>query len=139
MIDGQELECPDRLELGIEAELRTLDGAVEARALGYAFQGRPGFRFESPAGTVFANLRDVKGSLRLSLPEADDIERAVLGTDLFYRPDRIEGDMHTYILLRQGPVTAALYSPLQGHWPDVEGPPAPPQVGEPDVEAGASR
>lgn len=124
-IDGQEWECADRLELGIEAELRTLDGAVEARAIGYAFQGRPGFPFESPAGTVFANLRDVRGSLQLSLPQGEDIQRAVLITDLFYKPERIEGDIHAYVLQSTGPSTATLYYPIGGHWPDVESAPTP--------------
>ena len=127
----------DRLELGIDAELRTLDGAIEATASGYVLQGRPGFSFESPAGSVFADLREVRGTLQLPLPAGTAIARAVLSTDLFFKADRIEGDIHTYILVSDGSVSSTLYYPLGGHWPDrPESPAAPAAVARPDDGAG---
>jgi hypothetical protein len=103
------LECSDRLELRIEAQLRTLDGIVDATALGYAFQGRPGFSFESPAGTVFTGLPDIPDTRPLSWLEFTQLGDAGESTSLYFNDERTEGDVHT-----RAP------APLWGHWPDDE-------------------
>lgn len=102
LIEGfeEELECPDRLELGIEVALRTLDGAIETTAVGYALWGRPSYSFGedgealaggSPAGSVFASPRDVRGTLRVS-SEAR-LRNAVLITSLYFEPESTEGEI----------------------------------------------
>ena len=125
--------CSDRLELGIEVELRTLDGAVSATASGYVLQGREGFSFETPAGSQRANLRDVSGSLKLFPPERPAIVLGLLMIDLFFKPDLIEGDLRPYYQLSARPGTAEDYIPLSGHWPDVPALPDTPVVASPDV------
>jgi hypothetical protein len=117
---GDELTCSDRLELDIEVELRTLDGAVSALASGYVLQGREGFPFgDSPAGSQRANLRDVSGTLEVFPDENLVILQALLMIDLYFKADRIEGDLRPSILLSQRPGSVAEYIPLSGHWPDA--------------------
>jgi hypothetical protein len=112
--------CSDRLDLGVEANLRSLDGAIEAQARGTVFVGREGFPFsEYPAGTVFASLREASGTLQLFPNEHFTIASAALLTDLFFKVDQIEGDIRTEIL-QTDPTTGRLrgYYDLSGHWPD---------------------
>jgi hypothetical protein len=119
---GEPLECSDRLELRIEVELRTLDGIVDATAVGYTFQGRAGFSFELPAGTVFGGLPDIDRARPLSWLEFTRLGNANESADLFFNDERIEGDIRT-----RAP------APLWGHWPDLaDEPPAPPEVAEID-------
>lgn len=127
--------CSDRLELGIDVELRTLDGAVNAQASGYVLQGREGFPFgDRAAGSQQANLRDVRGSLQLSPPAGSALERAVLSIDLFFEPEQTEGDLHLYLWFREDAVRRSLYEPLHGHWPDVPMPPDEPAQASPELE-----
>jgi hypothetical protein len=121
-----EWTCSDRLELGVEVELRTLDGAVSATASGYVLQGRAGFSFESPAGSQRADLRDVTGSLRLFPPKSPPIRLALLMIDLFFEADQIEGDLRAYFQLSARPEFGEDYIPLSGHWPDLASPPEEP-------------
>jgi hypothetical protein len=97
---AEDLVCPDRLRLGIEVALRTLDGAIETTAVGYALWSRPGFSFgqdgealagSPPAGSAFASPRDVRGSFRVS-PESS-LHDAVLITSLYFKPDSTEGEI----------------------------------------------
>ena len=108
--------CSDRLEVGIDAELRTLDEAVSALVTGYGLYGRAGFPFsEVPAGSVFANLRDVSGALRLFPFEDYAIERGLLMVDLFFGADRTTGNMSPVMWLGVDSGVPA-YSPLFGNW-----------------------
>jgi hypothetical protein len=119
---GEPLECSDRLELRIEVELRTLDGIVDATALGYTFQGRAGFSFELPAGTVFRGLPDIDRTRPLSWLEFTRLGNSDESADLFFNDERIEGDIRT-----------RLTTPLWGHWPDLaDEPPAQPELAEID-------
>jgi hypothetical protein len=103
------LECPDRLDLRLEVELRTLDGIIDATAIGYAFQGRPGSSFELPAGTVFIGLPDIPDTRPLSWLEFIELGDTNENASLRFNDERIDGDVHT-----RGP------APLWGHWPDDE-------------------
>ncbi len=105
--DVGEWTCSDRLELGVEVELRTLDGAVSATVSGYVLQGREGFPFgDRAAGSQQANLRDVRGSLQLFPPASAPIQRAVLSIDLWFEPAQTEGDLHLFLWLADGGVSA---------------------------------
>lgn len=132
--DYGEWECSDRLELGVVADLRTLDGAVNATVSGYVLQGRPGMSFETPAGSQFANLRDVTGSLELSPPGSRTV-LALLVVDLFFNPEGIAGDMRTYFSFANADGTSGEYAPLSGHWPDVALPPGEPPRAGPDPDS----
>jgi hypothetical protein len=128
----EEYDCSeDRLELGIDAEYSTSDGAVAAIATGYVLQGRPGEPFESPAGTVFTNLRDVDGTLRV-FPGEGTIVRGQLIANLMFREERTEGELLPWIDLATGHGGGATYLPLIGKWPIPEGE-IEPAVGELDV------
>jgi hypothetical protein len=132
-----EWTCADRLELGVEVELRTLDGAVSTTASGYVLHGREASPFARPAGSARANLRDVRGSLELFPPASPPLVSALLMIDLFFEPEQIEGDMRPYYRLSARPGTAEDYEPLSAHWPDVRAVPDTPGVGSPDVPESA--
>ncbi|MEY2937312.1 MAG: hypothetical protein RL033_8061, partial [Pseudomonadota bacterium] len=116
--DGNEWRCSDRLELGIEVGLRTLDGAIEMHASGTALSARRGFAYgDSPDGTVFASLSDATGSLDL-LP---DPKLAILSADvvtyLRFEPDQTEGVLRPGITLTGG---STYYTHIiDGYWPDL--------------------
>lgn len=121
---GVERPCPDRLELAVTAELRTMDGAINASLTGYVLQGRPGVAFAEPGGSLLANLRDVTGTLRL-FPDKDfGIRSGWLNVDVYPRADHTQGDLRTSIYLRSSP---GAYMPLSGSW--GREPPSPSGVG----------
>jgi hypothetical protein len=130
--DVGEWTCADSLELGVEVELRTVDGAVSATASGYVLQGRPGFPFERPAGSQRADLRDVTGSLRLFPPASPPIRYALLMIDLLFEADQIEGDLRPYFYLSAREGSGEDNIPLAGHWPDVPMLPDEPAQGGPE-------
>jgi hypothetical protein len=117
-----EYSCSDRLELDVEAEVQTTDGALAAMMRGYALYGREGFSFyEVPAGTLFANLRDVTGTLELSEPR-QPIQSAQLTVSFYLNADHTSGEISTYLMLRTGGGGGLEIQPLFGVWPE---PPAP--------------
>ena len=114
-----EWTCSDRLEVGVEADVETADGAVSARVEGNVFQGRPGFPFsEVPAGTLRANLRDVTGTLEVAPPLSLPIGWAALLVDIRFGADQTEGDVRPFIYFEDGECCGRDYSPLSGGWPD---------------------
>jgi hypothetical protein len=128
-----EWTCSDRLELGIEAQFRTLDGAVNAFASGYVLLGRPGASFgETPGSSLRANLRDVHGSLRVVPDQGLAIVEALLMMDLYFKADRTEGDLRPFLVLRDSPATVVHYLPLSGHWPGPLPEPQDPAMGGPE-------
>jgi hypothetical protein len=117
-----EYSCSDRLELDVEAEVQTADGAIAAMMRGYALYGREGFPFyELPAGTLFANLRDVTGTLELSEPR-QPIQSAQLIVGFFLDADQTSGELSTRLMLRTGGGGGHEILPLFGVWPE---PPIP--------------
>jgi hypothetical protein len=129
----EEMICSDRLEVGVDAELRTLDGAVTAEVKGYGLYGRAGFPFfEVPAGSMFANLRDVSGTLQLFPLQGYPVEHGRLLVDLFFGAERTRGSMTPYLRLggvgrgvadafpdsytESVAVGSRAYSPLFGNW-----------------------
>ena len=124
--------CFDRLELSVEAELRTLDGAVDAVVSGSVLQGRPGDSFgDTPAGSLRENLRDVHGSLRVFPDQNFTIAGALLMVDLYFKAEHTEGDMRPVLVLRRSPETGVDYHPLRGHWPATSAEPEDPPQGGP--------
>lgn len=125
-----ELTCSDRLDLGIEGEFRTLDGAVSAYLAGYLLYGRSGSDwYETPASSLRANLRDVHGTLRVFPDPNLTITEALLRMDLFFTNDRTDGDLRPSLILRDSPTTAVSYLPLSGHWPGTPLEPREPPMG----------
>lgn len=113
-----EYSCSDRLELDVEADVQTADGALAARMRGYALYGRDGFSFhEVPAGTLFANLRDVTGKLELSEP-SQPIDSAQLLVNFYLEADQTSGEISTNLLLRVGGDGRRALRPLFGVWPE---------------------
>jgi hypothetical protein len=135
--DGEQpLVCSDRLELDVRAMIHSADGAVAATTNGYILQGRAGFPFaEVPGGSMFANLRDVRGTLEVAPDERTEIVRAVLSVDLRLGPERTEGDLRPHLLLQVGDVQFADYLPLFGSWPDALESPTNDGDGRPDEAA----
>jgi hypothetical protein len=128
-----EWTCSDRLELGIEAQFRTLDGAVNAFASGYVLLGRPGASWgETPGSSLRANLRDVNGSLRVFPDQKLPILEALLMLDLYFKADRTEGDLRPFLVLRDSPATVVHYLPISGHWPGPIPEPEDPPMGAPE-------
>jgi hypothetical protein len=128
-----EWTCSDRLELGIEAQCRTLDGAVNAFASGYVLLGRPGASWgETPGSSLRANLRDVHGSLRVLPDQSLAIVEALLMMDLSFKVDHTEGDVRPVLALRDSPATVVHYLPLSGHWPGPLPEPQDPPMGAPE-------
>jgi len=117
-----EYSCSDRLELDVEGEVQTADGAITAMMRGYALYGREGFSFyDIPAGTLFANLRDVTGTLELPEP-SQPIRSAELLVNFYLNPDQTSGEISPYLLLQTGAAGATELQPLFGVWPE---PPTP--------------
>ncbi len=128
-----EWTCAERLELGVEAELRTLDGAVNAVVSGSVLQGKPGGSFaDTPAGSLHSNLRDVYGSLRVFPDPNFTIVEARLMVDLYFMADHTAGDVNPAIVLRSSPASAVHYRPLRGHWPSTPADPVDPPMGGPE-------
>ncbi|MEO8179072.1 MAG: hypothetical protein ABI895_09585 [Deltaproteobacteria bacterium] len=130
-INTDEHECFDRLELGLDAQFRTLDGALEASATGYGLQGRSGNSFESPAGSLFTSLRDVHGTLQLFPDKGKSIRRAVLIANMYFKEERTEGELSAYLELANDSVSVTTYIPLFGQWPIPQAETGPAR-GEPD-------
>jgi hypothetical protein len=127
-----EYSCSDRLELDVEAEVQTADGAIGAMMQGYALYGREGFAFyELPAGTLFANLRDVTGTLELSEPR-QPIQSAQLIVNFYLDAAQTSGEISTYLMLRTGEGGGREIQPLFGVWPE---PPASAGDGRVSTEA----
>jgi hypothetical protein len=117
-----EYHCSDRLELDVEAEVQTSDGAIAAMMRGYALYGREGFSFHAvPAGTLFANLRDVTGTLELPEP-IQPIDSAQLIVNFYLGPDQTSGEISPYLVLRSAGYARHQIHLLFGFWPE---PPAP--------------
>ena len=114
---SDELSCSDRLELAVEAELHTGDGAVSASLAGYVLLGRPGFAFaEVPAGTLFASLRDVTGTLELFAPDDGfPIQRGLLLADVYFGAARTSGAVRASMMLRTGQ-----HITLTGYWGELD-------------------
>ena len=120
IIDEREWDCSadaDWLELGIDAEFRTLDGAVAAMATGSVAQGRPGASFESPVGYVSAELRDVYGTLQVFPDAGRTIVSSELRTSMFFKEERTEGSLSVSILMADEVMGRTEYLPLYGQWP----------------------
>lgn len=119
-----EVTCSDRLELGIEGEFRTRDGAVSALLSGYVLQGRAGFPFgDVAAGSLRADLHDVNGVLEIAPPSDMTLVEALLMTDVYFEANQTEGSLRPYMLLTETAGSAAEYVPLSGYWPDMRAQP----------------
>lgn len=116
-LDGSPTRCSDRVELDIEVDLYTLDGAIQTHASGSALSARSGFAYgEYPGGIVFASLSEANGSLDLLPDPTLPIVTADVVSYLRFKVDQTEGDLRPSITQAYGP---AYYTHnINGHWPD---------------------
>jgi hypothetical protein len=119
------LPCRSLLRIGIESELRTADGAVEATLVGEAAKWGPGSAvFGDTASEITSysavDLRDARGTLRLGSagPTARSGE---LTLEITYGTHRTTGTLApTLIFEEESPgVSLTTYeAPLVGEWPE---------------------
>jgi hypothetical protein len=152
VVDLQQAICAQRLHMMIDVEIKTLDGAIDAMASGEAVQWRAAEQYEQlsdgPAqelqgesaarelhGHVYANLRDVTGTLGL-FPDEGEPRLAqysggtpapypgVLTVQLDFVDGATQGFIWPQISLavvdEHGDDMTVHYRPLQGRWPADE-------------------
>jgi len=131
--------CDDRLELGVRAELRTLDGALQAATEGVAVRSREGSASAQQASsrepyfTTRAALSEVTGTLRLAPRPGAFRYRTLLIFYAYLLPGGCKGELSPTIMVEDSEETGTLYHPLYGSFPPN------PVTAAPEVDAGAKR
>lgn len=132
-LDWPEQDCRDqeRLETRYTAHLRTTDGSFEGDFTGVALlmQIEP-----HPFGSALADIRDVTGTLRLTIPDKGRYT-ARLRADLYFHPDEVNGWFGLDLARFDGDGTGAQYLLLDGTFPEQPTAPTEPGSFGPDIAA----
>lgn len=113
-LDEQACRDEEHAVIRLAMRVRTEDGAVAAELEGDAFLF-PWVGY--PIGSALADINDVEGSLRLTVPNEGGEYSARLRADVLFEPDNLWG-LLAVDLARTGPNTSGVYLLMDGYWPD---------------------